>query len=61
MGETRFTTDLLEVDDEDLDLGLQAGLLLLQPRALGHEGLDLLLQFGDSGMELPPKKKKKRM
>jgi hypothetical protein len=40
---------LLQVDDEDLHLGLETHLLLLQVVDLDEEGLDVLLLFGDPG------------
>lgn len=40
---------LLQVDNEDLDLGLQAGLLLLEVVDLDDEGLDVLLLLLETG------------
>ena len=45
---------LLEVDDEDLNLGLEPGLLLFNLGQLGHQRLDVLLLLLDLQGELTP-------
>lgn len=43
---------LLQINNQNLDLGLQPGLLLLQVVHLDQQALDVLLLFGDPGVEL---------